>query len=585
MLKILKRIKTKEYLIILLVSLIIAIQVYLELKIPEYITKITTLITSKTANTNNILNEGYMMLIYAFLSLLLSFIAGYFITLFSSNLSSRLRVDIFKKVFNLSYKEVKDISVSSLITRTTNDVNQIQTIIAMGLQVLIKSPIMTIWATSKILQKDLTWTILTALAVLIILIIVLALVVLVLPKIKVSQNLLDKLNLLTDENLKGIKVIHAFSGYKYQLNKFNKTNKEYMNLKLFINYLMALISPVMSFMLPVLTILIYYYGAINMSKATLVNKIVIFSDMIVFSAYAIQIIFSLILLIMVFIMLPKAIISSKRINEVLNKEETITSGKKDSNKKNKGVVEFKNVSYKYSDSSEYVLKDINFKINKGETVAFIGSTASGKSTLLNLIPRFFDTTSGEVFIDEINVKDYNLSKLYDKIAYIPQKAIIFKGTILENIKFNIKKNKKPNNLQVNKALKNSESIEFVRKLPKDYEISQMGANLSGGQKQRLSIARGISQDVEIMLFDDTFSALDFKTDAKLRKNINKEYPNVTKIIVAQRIGTIIHADKIIVLEKGKIVGMGKHEELLKTCPIYLEIAKSQLNEDEIYENK
>ena len=463
-------------------------------------------------------------------------------------------------------------------------ITQIQMLIAMGLQLIIKSPITAIWAITKILNKSWQWSALTGIAVLILLITIVLLMTLVIPKFKIVQKLTDKINSVTRENLTGIRVIRAFNAEKYQLNKFDKVNNELTNIQLFTQKAFSFMTPIMFLVLYFLTLSIYFVGAFMINDAFLSDKLVLFGDMVVFSAYAMQVIMSFLMLAIIFMMVPRAGVSAKRINEVLDTKNTID----DNNDNNileteDGTVEFKNVSFKYPDADDYLLKDLSFKVTKGETLAVIGSTGSGKSTLINLIPRFFDVSEGSVLVDGVDVRDYKQEELRNKIGYVSQKAVMFNGSVKSNIKYGDNGKKEVNDDKIKEVLKVAQAYDFVMKLDDklDYHIAQNGTNLSGGQKQRISIARAIARDPKIYIFDDSFSALDYKTDSTLRKELKKYTKDATSIIVAQRIGTIINADKIIVLDEGKIVGIGKHKDLLKKCEVYKQIALSQLSKEEL----
>ena len=578
-----KKLNKKQSLIILVSIVFIAFQVYLDLKLPDYMQEITSLLQSSSTKIKDILIPGGKMLSCAFLSLLGAFITGYLTSLLSSSFSKNLRSDIFRKVNDLEEAKIKGFTTSSLITRTTNDVTQIQMFLSMGLQLMIKAPIMAVWAIIKIVNKNLTWSMVTGGAVLVLLIMIIVLVIFALPKFKIIQTLTDNLNRVTRENLIGIRVIRAFNAEDYQNEKFNNANDDLMNTSIFTGKLMSIISPGMTFISSVLTITIYFIGAYLINDANLYEKAELFSNMIVFSSYAMQVVISFMMLSMIFIIYPRASISAKRIMEVLDSDISIVDGCGDKKETSEGEVVFNHVSFKYPDAEEYMLEDISFTAKKGEVVAFIGSTGSGKSTLINLIPRFYDATKGEVLVDGVNVKDYKLNKLYDKIGYISQKAVMLSGTVKSNIILGYKNGKKVSDEDVEKALEISMSNEFVKDMEKgiNSHIARGGTNVSGGQKQRLSVARGVARNPEIFIFDDTFSALDYKTDLNLRKQLKTKMKDKTCLIVAQRIGTIFDADKIIVLDKGKCVGMGRHEELLKTCKVYKEIAESQLGKEEL----
>ena len=583
MLKLFKNFKKKDILFLIISFILIVIQVWLELKMPDYMSEITKLVQSEGSTFNSILLQGFYMVLCALGSLISSIFTGYFIANAAASFSFSVRKKLFDKVERLGLDEVKRFSTSSLITRTTNDITQIQMLIAMGLQLIIKSPITAIWAISKILNKSFEWSAITGLAVILLLTTVAIIMILVIPRFKKVQKLTDKINGITRENLTGIRVIRAFNAEKYQTNKFEETNKELTDILTFNQKAFAVMQPIMYLVLYFLTLSIYFIGAKLIDGALMVDKITIFSDMVVFSSYAMQVIISFLMLAFIFMMLPRAQVSASRINEVLDTNESIIDGNNNIKKDECGTVEFKNVSFKYPDAEEYLLKDISFKVNKGETIAFIGSTGSGKSTLINLIPRFYDVNEGSVLVDNINVKDYKQEQLHDIIGYVPQKAIMFNGTIKSNIKYGSKVKKNITNEKIKEVIEIAQASEFVNKMEKgiDSHIAQGGVNISGGQKQRLSIARAIARNPEIYIFDDTFSALDYKTDLALRKELKKYTKDSTVLIVAQRIGTIINADKIIVLDNGKCVGMGTHKELLKNCKVYKEIASSQLSKEEL----
>ena len=579
--KLIKNLELKDYISILISIIFISAQVYLELKIPDYMSEITSLV-QLGSGVKDILNEGLHMLLCAFLSLACSFVVGYIIARMASNFSRKLREKLFTKVERFGMEEIKKFQTSSLITRTTNDVTNVEMMLTFGLQMLIKAPITAVWAIGKIIGKSFEWSIITAGAVLALLIMAITLMKIVLPRFKIVQKLIDNINGLTRENLKGIRVIRAFNAENYWQDKFEKINDKLTKTQLFNQKVMSIMSPVMYLIMNGVNLAIYFMGAILINNSTLGNKISLFSDMVVFSSYAMQVIMSFLMLAMIFIMFPRAQISANRINEVLSTKSKIKDGKINTSEL-KGKLEFKNVSFKYPDATEYVLENISFTAGKGETIAIIGSTGSGKSTLLNLIPRFYDATEGKILIDDIDIKDYTLSHLHDKLGYVSQKAVIFRGTINYNIAYGNKENYKITKDKIKESSKVACANEFIEKMEKAYdsEISSGGTNVSGGQKQRISIARAIARDPEIYLFDDTFSALDYKTDYTLRSELKKYTKDAIKIIVAQRIGTIKNADKIIVLDKGKCVGMGKHKDLLKNCEVYKEIAYSQLSKEEL----
>ena len=582
MIKLIKKLTKKQVLLILISIIFIAFQVWLDLKIPDYMNEITKYVQTEGSTMSDVLKPGSKMVICAFGSLLSSVVVGYFAAYIAAAFSKKLRKEIFEKVGTFGMKEIKNFSTSSLITRTTNDVTQVGLLISLGLQVIIKAPIMAIWAITKIVGKSYQWSIATAGAITILVALILVLVLIALPKFKKIQWLTDNLNKTTRENLTGIRVVRAFNAEKYQQQKFEKANKELTDTYKFTAKLMALMSPVMTMIMSGLSLSIYFIGAYLINEANMLDKINLFSDMVVFSAYAMQVVMAFMMLTMIFILYPRASVASKRIVEVLETRQSIKEGTKQ-NSKETGTIEFKNVSFKYPDAEEYMLKDISFKVKQGETVAFIGRTGSGKSTIINLIPRLYDATEGEVLVDGVNVKDYKEESLYDRIGYISQKAVMFRGTIEDNVALGTKNGKKPSKEAVKKAVEIAQGKDFVEKLENKYEfeLAEGGTNLSGGQKQRLSIARAIARDPEIYIFDDSFSALDYKTDYILRNELNKYTKDKVVVIVAQRIGTIKDADQIFVIEDGKIAGHGKHKELIKNCKIYKEIALSQLGKEEI----
>lgn len=584
MFKLIRNFTKREWLLALMCLVLVVTQVWLELKMPDYMSEITKLVQTEGSQMKDILINGGYMLACALGSLIAAVITGYITSRISSNFSKTIRKKLFNKVEDLATQEVKKFSTSSLITRTTNDVTQIEMLIAMGLQLLIKAPITAVWAVTKILNKSWQWSAITAVAVAILMSTIAVLMVIVLPRFKKVQKLIDKLNGVTRENLTGIRVVRAFNAEQYQEEKFDKANNNLTNQQLFNQKVFAVMQPMMYIIMYMVTLSIYYVGAYLIKDAGMADKIQLFGDMVVFSSYAMQVIMSFLMLAMIFMMLPRAQVSANRINEVLDTEISIKDGKINTKTNNEvGTVEFKNVSFKYPDADEYLLKDISFKANKGDTVAFIGSTGSGKSTLINLIPRFYDATEGEVLVDGINVKDYTQEFLHNKIGYVPQKAVMFNGTVRSNISYGDNGKQKPTDEQVKKAVEVAQGTEFVEKMDGQYDahIAQGGTNVSGGQKQRLSIARAIARNPEIYIFDDSFSALDYKTDSVLRKELKKYTSDATSLIVAQRIGTIMNADQIVVLDNGVIVGKGTHKELLKTCEVYKQIALSQLSKEEL----
>lgn len=583
MFKLFKNLSTKDKIYVVICIVLIVFQVWLELKMPDYMSAITRLVQTEGSKMSDILEQGAYMLACAGGSLISAIIVGYFASLVASSFSATLRLKIFKKIQDFGIQEIKKFQTSSLITRTTNDVMQVEMLIGMGLQMMAKAPIMAVWAIMKILNKGLEWSILTAVCVAILLATVVTLMIIVMPRFQIVQKLIDKINGVTGENLSGIRVIRAFNAEKFQSDRFEEVNDKLTKTQMFNQRCFAVMMPIMNLVMHGLTLGIYIIGAILINKAGMLDKITLFSNMVVFSSYGMQVIMSFLMLALIFMMWPRAEISAKRINEVLDEEIAIKNGTFTGDTKEKGTVEFKNVSFKYPDADEYLLKDISFTAKKGETVAFIGSTGSGKSTLINLIPRFYDVTDGEVLVDGVDVKEYDEAHLHNKIGYISQKAIMFTGTVSENVAYGDNGREKPTEEQIKKAIEVAQGTDFVEKMDKKYDahIARGGTNVSGGQKQRLSIARAIARDPEIYIFDDSFSALDYKTDATLRKELKEYTKDATSMIVAQRIGTIINADKIIVLDKGRCVGQGTHKELLKNCEVYKEIALSQLSEEEL----
>ena len=582
MIKLLKRFKKKEWLFSFIALILIVVEVWLELKMPDYMSQITRLVQTEGSKMSEIIYNGTWMIICAFGSLVAAIIVGYIIANVASSFSMNLRKSIFSKVEELSMSEIKLFKTNSLITRTTNDITQIEMLISFGLQLLLKAPITAAWAIFKILNKSWQWSAATAVAVVILLSVIGIITMIVMPKFKIVQKLIDKVNGVTRENLTGIRVVRAFNAEKYQEDKFEEVNEKLTNQQLFNQKKFAILSPVMFLVMNGLALSIYFIGSSLIDGALMANKIALFGDMVVFSSYAMQIIMSFLMLAMIFMMLPRAQVSAERINEVLETKNSVIEGNFKEKTKETGTVEFKNVSFKYPDAEEYVLKNISFKANKGETVAFIGSTGSGKSTLINLVPRFYDASEGEVLVDGINVKEYKEETLNNKLGYIPQKAVIFNGSVDFNVSYGKSSNKKSEE-DVKTAIKVAQAKEFVEKMDEQYqtELSQNGTNISGGQKQRLAIARAIARNPEIYIFDDSFSALDYKTDAVLRKELKKHTKDATNLIVAQRIGTIMNADKILVLDNGKCVGIGTHKELLKSCEVYKQIALSQLSKEEL----
>ena len=584
MIKLLKSFEKKEWLLAVICFLLVVFQVALELKMPDYMSEITVLVQTEGSEMKDILINGGYMLLCALGSLVMAVISGYIASKISANFSMKIRKKIFDKVECMAMQEVKQFSTSSLITRTTNDVTQIEMLIAMGLQLLIKAPITAIWAITKILNKGWQWSLITGVAVMVLLSVVAILMVIVLPRFKVVQKLIDRVNGITRENLTGIRVVRAFNAEKYQEEKFEKTNDELTNLQLFNQKKFAVMQPVMYLVMYGLTLAIYFMGAYLIKDAMMVEKLSLFGDMVVFSSYAMQVIMSFLMLAMIFMMIPRAGVSANRINEVMDTEISIKDGNLKENKTDEiGTVEFRNVSFKYPDADEYLLENISFKAERGDTVAFIGSTGSGKSTLINLVPRFYDATEGEVLIDGVNVKEYSEEFLHNKIGYVPQKAVMFDGTVKSNVGYGDNGKGEISEEKIKQAIEVAQGKDFVEKMENQYDshMASGGTNVSGGQKQRLAIARAIAKDPEIYIFDDSFSALDYKTDAILRKKLKEYTKDATSLIVAQRIGTIMNSDKIIVLDEGKVVGAGTHKELLKNCEVYKQIALSQLSKEEL----
>ena len=579
--KLIKNFKKKDWLIIIVSIALIVMQVWFELKMPDYMSKVTVLVQTEGSKMSEILKNGGYMLMCAFVSLVGTVIVGYLIALFASGFSRNLRSKLFRKVEDMSMSEVKEFSPNSLITRTTNDITQVEMFIGFGLQLLIKAPITAVWAITKILNKSWEWSMVTAVAVVILLLVIGILTIIVMPKFKIVQKLTDKLNEVTRENLMGIRVVRAFNAEEYQQEKFQNVNNSLTNLQLFNQKAMSIMAPVMYLVMYMLTLVIYFIGAYLIKDALMADKIALFGDMVVFSSYAMQIIMSFLMLAMIFMILPRAEVSASRINEVLDTDISVKDGNVET-KSEVGTVEFKNVSFKYPDAEEYVLRNISFKANKGDTVAFIGSTGSGKSTLVNLIVRFYDVTDGEILIDGVNIKDYKLEYLYKLIGYVPQRAVLFNETVNSNIRYG-EAMEEISDKKIVEAARVAQADEFISKMDDGYEshIAQGGTNVSGGQKQRLAIARAIAKNPEIYIFDDSFSALDYKTDAVLRSELKKYTKDATSLIVAQRIGTIMNADKIIVLDNGESVGVGTHKELLKSCEVYKQIALSQLSKEEL----
>lgn len=584
MIKLLKKMGKREVLMAVLCALLVLGQVYFDLTLPDYMTDLTMMLNTAGSETSDILNVGLKMLGCTLASAALAIVCGYLSAKTASGFSYTIREKLFNHVMDMGSEEMQDFSIPSLITRTTNDITQIQMIVSMGLQMIIKSPIMAVWAVIKILGKSWELSAVTAAFVVVICVFVLAVMATCIPRFRIVQKLTDKINRVARENLTGINVVHAFNAEKYQNDKFDVPSKEMMNTQLKNQRMFALMMPVMNIGMNGLNLAIYWLGAVLIQQIALTavqDRITLFSNVVVFSTYATYVVMSFMMLVMIFMMLPAAQVSAERINEVLERDVNIKEGSV-SKGREQGTVEFKNVSFRYPHASEDELSNISFKIEKGQTLAIIGATGSGKTTLISLIPRFYDATDGEVLVDGVNVKNYKFDTLYDKLGYVTQKAVLFAGSIRENVFFGESATPETDE-ELKNAIELSQAEEFVDKLPDGTEhmISQMGRNVSGGQKQRLSIARALSRKPEILVFDDSFSALDYKTDAKLREGLNEKLGDTTKIIVAQRISTIRHADKIIVLDRGEAVGIGTHEELMKNCDVYKEIALSQLSAAEL----
>ena len=584
MLKIFKNFKGKEWLLLSISVVFIVLQVWLDLRLPDYMSDITRLVQTQGSEMSEILTTGGWMLLCALGSLIASVIVAALAAKIASNFSATLRSKLYDKVQDFSMEEINNFSTASLITRSTNDVTQVQTFIVIGLQLLIKAPILAVWAVLKITGKNWELSLTTGIAILILLIIVGICIAIALPRFAKLQKLTDNLNRIARENLSGISVTRAYNAEKYQEDKFEEANSELTSVNLVANRVMATLLPSISFIMSGLTLAIYWVGAVLIQNADITSRMGLFSDVVVFSSYAMQVVMAFMMLVIIFILMPRASVAAKRINEVLDAEIKIKNGTTSQEIVSAvGEIEFKNVSFKYPDADDYVIKDISFKVNRGETVAFIGATGSGKSTLINLIPRFYDATEGEVLVNGMNVKEYEQKHLRNKLGYVPQKVTLFEGSIESNIAFGDNGRSKISKDDVVYGIYGAQATEFVERLDGQYEahVSQGGNNFSGGQKQRLSIARAISRNPEVLIFDDSFSALDYKTDSKLRKFLKHESVGTTTIVVAQRISSIKEADKIIVLDNGLIVGMGKHDDLMKECNVYQEIAYSQLSKEEL----
>ncbi len=580
MFKLLKNLKLKDVLLFLLVIVLIFAQVALELQLPKFMTQIVNGITAEDIgeilSTKEILSLGLNMILISFGSVICSIVVGYVVARIGAGFSRNVRAKFFKKVESFSMQDMNAFSTSSLITRTTNDISQVQSLLTMGIRILITAPLMGIWSIIEIVKVSSSMSIATAIAIFVLVTLIVTIFVIAIPKFKKIQTLTDKINLVTRENLTGLRVVRAYNSEAFQENRFAEVNSNLTKTNLFVSRIMSLLSPVLILILSGLTLFIYWFGSSLVSK-----QLLNIGQLMAFAQYSMMILSSFSMLTMVFIMLPRASVSAKRINAVLDTKNVIEYPAQTLNKTElSGEVEFRNVSFKYPDAEDCVLKDISFVAKKGQTVAFIGSTGSGKSTLINLVPRFYDVTEGQVLVDGVDVRDYSKTDLVNKIGYVPQKGMLFRGTIMSNIKYG---KEDATEEEVKKACSIAQATNFIARFKDGYEheISQGGTNVSGGQRQRLSIARAIVKKPEIFIFDDSFSALDYKTDKKLRKALKKEVSEATKLIVAQRVGTIIDADLIIVLENGRMVGSGTHEQLLKTCTVYKEIASSQLSKEEI----
>ena len=587
MLKVLKTLKWREWLYAAVAVGFIVLQVWLDLKMPDYMSQITQLaVMSDAANMPEIWKNGGLMLACALGSAVSSVAVGFFAARIAASVSFRLRSRVFDKVEGFSMEEINKFSTASLITRTTNDIMQVQMLISMGLQVVIKAPILAVWAVCKILTRNWQWSVVTAAAVVIMAVMMLFILIVVFPKFRRVQKLTDNLNSVTRENLTGVRVVRAYNAEKYQEKKFEDANLELTKTQLFTSRAMAVLAPVMTMIMSGLTLAIYWIGAYLIDALpTAAERSALFGQMAAFSGYAMQVVVAFMMLAMIFIIMPRAMVSVKRIGEVLDTESTIKDGTLTASPEGSpvGTVEFRNVSFKYPDAGEYVLRDISFKAEKGQTVAFIGSTGSGKSTAINLVPRFYDATEGEVLVDGVNVKDYTLRALHDKIGYVPQRAVMFSGTVESNVAYGEKEGTEYTLDDVKDAVRVAQGTDFIEKKDDTYRahVAQGGTNFSGGQKQRLAIARAVCRRPEIYIFDDSFSALDYKTDRLLRTALKEETGAATSLIVAQRIGTIRDADLIIVLDEGKVVGKGTHDELMQSCEVYREIAYSQLSAEEL----
>lgn len=584
MVRIFKYLKPKEWLMALLSLIFVVGQVWLDLKLPDYMAEITTLVQTPGSATGDIWLAGSKMLLCTLGSLAAAVIVGFFAAQIGAVFSKRLRSLLFSKVESFSMEEINRFSTDSLITRSTNDITQIQMLVTMGLMLIIRAPIMAVWAITKIAGKGFEWTLATGAAVAVLVVMIGFIMIFVIPKFKKMQALTDNINRVTRENLTGLRVVRAYNAEAYQEKKFEEANEELTGTQVYTSRAMAIMMPIMMLIMSGLSLVIYWIGAYLISAAQMMDKLPLFSNMVVFSSYAMQVVMSFLMLVMVFIMLPRASVSARRINEVLDTEPTIRDGIRTEGVPGlRGEVTFRHVGFKYPDAADSVLEDVNFTVKQGETIAFIGSTGSGKSTLINLVPRFFDATEGEILIDGVDIREYTQEALHGKIGYVPQKAVLFKGSVSSNVAYGDNGGDGFSVEEIKRAVAIAQGTDFVERMEGGYEagIAQGGANVSGGQKQRLAIARAVCRKPEIYIFDDSFSALDYKTDRILRSVLKKETAGVTSMIVAQRIGTIMDADQIVVLDEGRVVGKGKHKDLLHNCEVYRQIAMSQLSEEEL----
>lgn len=585
MFRLFKRLEKKQFFLVFIVAVLVFIQVWLELKIPEYMAAVTRLVQTPGSQLSDIWTNGLYMLLFAIISMIIAILTGYLISYIASKLSFNLRKSLFEKVSRFSQTDINKFSTSSLITRSTNDITQVEMFISMGLMVILRSPLMAIWAITKIIGKGYQWTIATAVALLIMLLFILFLVIKVVPKFKIIQRLTDKLNSVSRENLSGIRVVRAFNAEDYQEEKTLKVNEELTATQKFTQKSFAIMQPLIMTLMYTLTLSIYLIGAALIQDAIFSEKIEIFGNMIVFSSYAMQVIMSFLMVAFMLIFISRGQVSAERINNVLDTESTLRDGNFDGNTDIEGEVEFRNVLFSYPGAKEPVLHNISFKANKGDTIAFIGATGSGKTTLINLILRFFDATEGQVLVDGVDVKDYKMDTLYEKLGYVSQKAVMFNLSVKDNIAFG-KAKEEISHEDVIDAIEVAQAKDFIEKMDEkeDSMIERGGTNISGGQKQRISIARAVARKPEIFIFDDSFSALDFKTESNLRQKLDEYTKDATSLVVASRVGSVLNADKIVVLNEGKVECIGNHKELIKNCDFYRQIALSQLSEEEINES-